>query len=280
MQMAKVFGLMTVMTILFVIAGDYIGGSSMAAVFFGISMIMNFWTFWFSDRAVLKMYRAQVIGPQDAPELYRMVDRLRQRADLPMPKVAVAPERQPNAFATGRNPENAVVCVTLGLMEALNERELEGVIAHELAHIKHRHMLVGTIAAGMAGAIALVGSILRWGIILGSGRDGDENPLAMLAMAIVAPLVAVIVQMAVSRQNEFQADATAVQLVGDKRGLQSALQRIEAVARQVPMQVNPAGAHMAIINPFSSGRGAALSGLFRTHPPTDARIEKIEQVQL
>jgi len=280
MQMAKVFGLMTVMTILFVIAGVYIGGSSMAAVFFGISMIMNFWTFWFSDRAVLKMYRAQVIGPQDAPELYRMVDRLRQRADLPMPKVAVAPERQPNAFATGRNPENAVVCVTLGLMEALNERELEGVIAHELAHIKHRHMLVGTIAAGMAGAIALVGSILRWGIILGSGRDGDENPLAMLAMAIVAPLVAVIVQMAVSRQNEFQADATAVQIVGDKRGLQSALQRIEAVARQVPMQVNPAGAHMAIINPFSSGRGAALSGLFRTHPPTDARIEKIEQVQL
>jgi len=280
MQMAKVFGLMTVMTILFVIAGDYIGGSSMAAVFFGISMIMNFWTFWFSDRAVLKMYRAQVIGPQDAPELYRMVDRLRQRADLPMPKVAVAPARQPNAFATGRNPENAVVCVTLGLMEALNERELEGVIAHELAHIKHRHMLVGTIAAGMAGAIALVGSILRWGIILGSGRDGDENPLAMLAMAIVAPLVAVIVQMAVSRQNEFQADATAVQIVGDKRGLQSALQRIEAVARQVPMQVNPAGAHMAIINPFSSGRGAALSGLFRTHPPTDARIEKIEQVQL
>lgn len=280
MQMAKVFGLMTVMTILFVVAGDYIGGSSMAAVFFGISMIMNFWTFWFSDRAVLKMYRAQVIGPQDAPDLYRMVDRLRQRADLPMPKVAIAPERQPNAFATGRNPENAVVCVTLGLMEALNERELEGVIAHELAHIKHRHMLVGTIAAGMAGAIALVGSILRWGIILGSGRDGDENPLAMLAMAIVAPLVAVIVQMAVSRQNEFQADATAVRIMGDKRGLQSALQRIEAVARQVPMQVNPAGAHMAIINPFSSGRGTALAGLFRTHPPTEARIEAIEQVQL
>ncbi|MGB1839865.1 MAG: M48 family metalloprotease [Longimicrobiales bacterium] len=280
MQMAKVFGLMTVMTILFVIAGDYIGGSSMAAVFFGISMIMNFWTFWFSDRAVLKMYRAQVIGPEDAPALYDMVDRLRQRADLPMPKVALAPERQPNAFATGRNPENAVVCVTLGLMETLNERELEGVIAHELAHIKHRHMLVGTIAAGMAGAIALVGSILRWGIILGSGRDGDENPLAMLAMAIVAPLVAVIVQMAVSRQNEFQADATAVRIMGDKRGLQSALQRIEAVARQVPMQVNPAGAHMAIINPFSSGRGTALAGLFRTHPPTEARIEAIEQVQL
>lgn len=280
MQMAKVFGLMTVMTVLFVFAGDYLGGSSMAAVFFGISMVMNFWAFWFSDRAVLKMYRAQVISPDDAPELYRMVDRLRQRADLPMPQVAIAPERQPNAFATGRNPENAVVCVTLGLMEALNERELEGVIAHELAHIKHRHMLVGTIAAGMAGAIALVGTILRWGIIFGTGRDGDENPLAMLAMALVAPIVAVIVQMAVSRQNEFQADATAVRIMGDKQGLQSALQRIEAVAKQVPMQVNPAGAHMAIINPFTSGRGAALSGLFRTHPPTDARIQAIEQIQL
>ena len=280
MQMAKVFGLMTVMTVLFVFAGDYLGGSSMAAVFFGISMVMNFWAFWFSDRAVLKMYRAQVISPDDAPELYRMVDRLRQRADLPMPQVAIAPERQPNAFATGRNPENAVVCVTLGLMEALNERELEGVIAHELAHIKHRHMLVGTIAAGMAGAIALVGTILRWGIIFGTGRDGDENPLAMLAMAIVAPIVAVIVQMAVSRQNEFQADATAVRIMGDKQGLQSALQRIEAVAKQVPMQVNPAGAHMAIIKPFTSGRGAALSGLFRTHPPTDARVQAIEQIQL
>lgn len=280
MQMAKVFGLMTLMTILFVIAGDFIGGSSMAAVFFGISMLMNFWAFWFSDRAVLKMYRAQVIGPENAPELYRMVDRLRQRAELPMPKVAIAPERQPNAFATGRNPENAVVCVTLGLMEALDERELEGVIAHELAHIKHRHMLVGTIAAGMAGAVALVGSILRWGFILGTGRDGDENPLAMLAMAIVAPLVAVIVQMAVSRQNEFQADATAVRIVGDRRGLQSALQRIEAVAQRVPMQVNPAGAHMAIINPFTSGRGVPFAGLFRTHPPTEARIQAIEEVQL
>jgi len=280
MQMAKVCGLMTVMTVIFVIAGDLIGGASLAGGFFAISMVMNFWAFWFSDRAVLKMYRAQVIGPEEAPELYTMVDRLRQRAELPMPRIAIAPERQPNAFATGRNPENAVVCVTVGLMDALNKRELEAVIAHELAHIKHRHMLVGTVAAGMAGSIALVGSILRWGIILGSGRNRDDNPLAMLAMALVAPIVAVIVQMAVSRQNEFQADATAVRIMGEKRGLQSALQRIEAAARQVPMQVNPAGAHMAIINPFSSGRGAALAGLFRTHPPTDARIQAINEIDL
>jgi len=268
------------MTVIFVIAGDLIGGASLAGGFFAISMVMNFWAFWFSDRAVLKMYRAQVIGPEEAPELYTMVDRLRQRAELPMPRIAIAPERQPNAFATGRNPENAVVCVTVGLMDALNKRELEAVIAHELAHIKHRHMLVGTVAAGMAGSIALVGSILRWGIILGSGRNRDDNPLAMLAMALVAPIVAVIVQMAVSRQNEFQADATAVRIMGEKRGLQSALQRIEAAARQVPMQVNPAGAHMAIINPFSSGRGAALAGLFRTHPPTDARIQAINEIDL
>ncbi len=280
MQMAKVCGLMTVMTVIFVIAGDLIGGSSLAGFFFAISMVMNFWAFWFSDRAVLKMYRAQVIGSEEAPELYTMVDRLRQRAELPMPRIAIAPEQQPNAFATGRNPENAVVCVTVGLMEALNKRELEAVIAHELAHIKHRHMLVGTVAAGMAGSIALVGSILRWGIILGSGRNRDDNPLAMLAMALVAPIVAVIVQMAVSRQNEFQADATAVRIMGEKRGLQSALQRIEAAARQVPMQVNPAGAHVAIINPFSSGRGAALAGLFRTHPPTDARIQAINEIDL
>ena len=215
MQMAKVFGLMTVMTVIFVIAGDFIGGSSMAGGFFAISMFMNLWAFWFSDRAVLKMYRAQEIGLEEAPKLYNMVDRLRQKADLPMHRIAIAPERQPNAFATGRNPENAVVCVTAGLMEELNERELAGVIAHELAHIKHRHMLVGTIAAGMAGAIALVGSILRWGIILGSRGNRDDNPLAMLAMALVAPIVAVVVQMAVSRQNEFQADATAVRIMGD-----------------------------------------------------------------
>ena len=280
MQMAKVFGLMTMMTVLFVVAGDYIGGSTWAAAFFAIAMVMNVWTFWFSDRTVLRMYKAQVIGPEDAPDLYRMVDRLRQRTDLPMPKVAIAPQPQPNAFATGRNPENAVVCVTLGLMNTLNARELEGVIAHELAHIKHRHMLVGTIAAGMAGSIALVGSVLRWGLILGTGRDDDGNPLIMLVMALVAPIVAVVVQMAVSRQNEFQADATAARITADKGGLQSALRLIDAAAHQIPMQVNPAGAHMAIINPFSSGRGVPFAKLFSTHPPTEDRIAAIELVEL
>ncbi len=281
MQIAKVAGLMTAMTLILVAIGQYMGGSQGAVLFFVLAMALNFGTYWFSDRAVLRMYRAQVIGPDDAPELYRMVDRLRQNAGLPMPTVAVAPQQQPNAFATGRNPDNAVVCVTVGLMNVLDTRELEGVIAHELAHIKHRHMLVGTLAAGMAGAIGLIASVARWGFILGTGRDDDRgNPFVLLLMAIVAPIAATIVQFAISRQNEFQADATAARIVGDRQGLQSALRRIEAAARRVPMQVNPAGAHMAIINPFASGVGVPFARLFSTHPPTEERIAALDRVQL
>ncbi|NNL30546.1 MAG: zinc metalloprotease HtpX [Gemmatimonadetes bacterium] len=281
MQIAKVFGLMTAMTLILVGLGQYVGGSGGAVLFFVIAMAMNFGAYWFSDKAVLKMYKAQVIGPNDAPDLYQMVDRLRQRAELPMPTVAIAPQQQPNAFATGRNAEHAVVCVTIGLMNTLNASELEGVVAHELAHIKHKHMLVGTVAAAMAGAIGLFASIVRWGFILGTGRDDEGgNPVALLAMTIVAPIAALIVQMAISRQNEFQADATAARIVGDKRGLASALQRIEAVATRVPMQVNPAAAHMAIINPFAGGARIPLAGLSRTHPPTEERVRRLEQLEL
>ncbi len=281
MQIAKIAGLMTAMTLIFVAFGQYMGGSSGAVLFFVIAMALNFGTYWFSDRAVLRMYKARTLGPEDAPDLYRMVDRLRQNAGLPMPTVAIAPQRQPNAFATGRNPENAVVCVTVGLMDVLNPRELEGVIAHELAHIKHRHMLVGTLAAGMAGAIGLLASVARWGVILGTGRDDDGgNPFVLLLMAVVAPIAAMIVQFAISRQNEYQADATAARIAGDRSGLQSALRRIEAAAEQVPMQVNPAGAHVAIINPFASGRGVPFANLFRTHPPTDDRIAALDRVEI
>jgi heat shock protein HtpX len=280
MQIAKVFGLMTAMTLIFIAFGQYLGGSQGAVLAFVLAMAMNFGTYWFSDRAVLRMFRAQVIGPNDAPDLYRMVDRLRQNAGLPMPTVAISPQQQPNAFATGRNPEHAVVCVTLGLMNTLNARELEGVIAHELAHIKHRHMLVGTLAAGMAGAIGMLASIVRWGFILGTGRDDDGgNPVVLLVMALVAPIAAMIVQAMISRQNEFQADATAARIVGDRRGLQSALRRIDAAAHQIPMQVNPAGAHMAIINPLSAVR-MPFKGMFSTHPPTEKRIEALERVEL
>lgn len=278
MQTVKVFGLMTALTVLVVGAGQMLGGSGGAVLAFGFAVAMNVGMFWFSDRAVLRMYKARVIGPDDAPELHGMVDRLRQAAELPMPVVAVAPSQQPNAFATGRGPNHAVVCVTAGILQALPPRELEGVIAHELAHIKHRHMLVGTVAATMAGAIAMLASIARWGLILGGfgGRDdGDSNPFAMLVMLIVAPLAAAIVQMAISRQNEFQADATAAAITGDPRGLAGALQRIEAHARHLPMRINPAAAQLAIVNPLSGGRGQGLVGLFRTHPPTEERVARL-----
>jgi heat shock protein HtpX len=281
MQIAKVFGLMTALTLFLVLVGQYLGGSQGAGIFFVLAMVMNFGTYWFSDKAVLRMYKAKVIGPDDAPDLFRMVDRLRQNAGLPMPTVAIAPQLQPNAFATGRNKNHAVVCVTIGLMNMLDAKELEGVIAHELAHIKHRHMLVGTLAAGLAGTVALLASIAKWGVILGTGRDDDRgNPFVLLIMAFVAPLVAVIIQTAISRQNEFQADATAARIVGDRRGLQSALRRIQAGAERIPMNVNPAGAHMAIINPFAGGAVNALQRMTSTHPPTEDRIAALDQVQL
>ena len=283
MQMVKVVGLMTGLTVILVALGSYFGGTNGAVLFLVLAAAMNFGMYWFSDRAVLKMYRARVIGPGDAPELYQMVDRLRQRAGLPMPTVALAPSDQPNAFATGRNPANAVVCVTTGIMQLLPRRELEGVIAHELAHIRHRHMLVGTIAATMAGAIAMIGSIVRWGMIFGGvgGRDDEgQNPLALLVMAIVAPIAAMIVQLAISRQNEFQADATGARITEDPGGLASALQHIEAYAKRIPMRVNPAAAQLAIVNPLAGGRAPALSGLFRTHPSTEERVARLAELRV
>ncbi len=282
MQMIKVIGLMTGLSVLLVAFGSYLGGSNGAVLFFLIAAAMNFGMYWFSDRAVLRMYRARVIGPSDAPELYGMVDRLRQQAGLPMPTVAIAPSQQPNAFATGRNPSHAVVCVTAGILRALSARELEGVIAHELAHIQHRHMLVGTVAATMAGAIAMLASIVRWGMIFGGlgGRDDrDQNPIALLVMALVAPIAAAVVQMAISRQNEFQADASAARITGDPEGLASALQRLETAAHRIPMDVNPAAAQLAIVNPLASVRGAGFLNLFRTHPPTEERIRRLRDLR-
>ena len=282
MQTLKVFGMMAGLTMLFVAFGAYLGGSNGAVLFFIMAAAMNFGMYWFSDRAVLAMYKARIIGPDDAPQLYEMVDRLRQRAGLPMPTVAVAASQQPNAFATGRNPEHAVVCVTAGILQALPPRELEGVIAHELAHIRHRHMLVGTVAATLAGAVAMLGSVVRWGMIFGGfgGRDDrDGHPIVLLVMAILAPVAAMIVQLAISRQNEFQADATAAGITRDPMGLASALQRIEGYSRQIPMEVNPAAAQLAIVNPLT-GRQAAFLGLFRTHPATEDRIARLRELRV
>ena len=279
MQQLKVFLLMAGLTALLVVLGGAIGGQQGAVLFFVIAAVMNFGMFWFSDRVVLRMYRAKVIGPDDAPELFQMVDRLRQRAGLPMPAVAVAPSEQPNAFATGRSHAKAVVCVTTGLMKLVDRRELEGVLAHELAHIKHSHMLVSTVAATMAGAITLLASVARWGVLLGGGRDGDRNPFALLAMAIVAPIAALIVQMGISRANEFVADRTGAQIAGDPEGLARALLRLDAYAHRIPMQVNPAGAQLAIVNPLAAIRGGGLFKLFSTHPPTEERVARLRELK-
>lgn len=276
MQHTKVFLLMAGLTAFVAFVGGMLGGQGGALIAFGLAVVMNVGMYWFSDRAVLKMYKARIIGPEDAPQLYDMVDRLRQRAQLPMPTVAIAPSPQPNAFATGRNPEHAVVCFTQGILQTLSPEELAGVTAHELAHIKHRHMLVSTVAATMAGALGILASIARWGAIFGGRSDDDNNPIAVLALAIVAPIGAAIIQMAISRQNEFQADRTAGEITGQPIHLADALRRLEHGARRLPMNVNPAAAQLAIVNPLA-GRGGGLTGLFRTHPPTEERVARLEE---
>src|SRR5690606_15026203 len=266
MEKLKVVGLMTVLTLLLVGLGGYIGGNGGAALFFGIALVMNFGMYWFSDKIVLKQYRAHVIRPGEEggrfDPLYQMVDRLRQNAGMPMPVVAISEQPQPNAFATGRNPKNAVVCVTRGMWDLVGRGhmtvdELEAVMAHELAHIRHYHMLVGTIAASMAGAVMMIGNMLEWGAIFGMGGRGNQggNPLALIALAILAPIAAMVVQMAISRRNEFEADAGAAEINGKPLALASALQKIESIAMRHPMDVNPSAAHLAIINPLAGVGG-------------------------
>lgn len=287
MEKLKVVGLMTLLTLLLVGLGGYIGGNGGAALFFGIALVMNFGMYWFSDKIVLKQYRAHIIQPGEEggrfDELYTMVDRLRKNANMPMPTVAVSEQPQPNAFATGRNPENAVVCVTRGMWELVSRGhmsidELEAVMAHELAHIRHYHMLVGTIAASMAGAVMMIGNMLQWGAIFGlGGRDGERgNPIAMIALAILAPIAAMIVQMAISRRNEFEADEGGARISGKPMALAGALQKIEAIAQRHPMPVAQSAAHLAIINPLAGVGG--MSGLFRTHPPTEERVARLQQL--
>ncbi|HUF68773.1 MAG TPA: zinc metalloprotease HtpX [Longimicrobiales bacterium] len=280
MHIFRVFALMAGMTVLLALFGSWVGGSQGAILFLAIAAVLNFGMYWFSDRMVLRMYRARVIERKDAPELFDMVDRLRQNAGLPMPTVAIAASEQPNAFATGRNPANAVVCCTAGILKLVNREELEGVIAHELAHIKHRHMLVGTLAATMAGAIAMIGTMVRWGAIFGGGgRDDDGGGIiGLLAMSIVAPMAAAIMQMAISRQNEFVADRTASEITGRPLALAGALAKLDAYSRRVPMNVNPAAAQLAIVNPLAGAKGSGFLRLFSTHPPTEQRIARLNEL--
>ena len=256
--------------------GELLGGANGLVIAFVLAAVMNFVSYWFSDKIVLRMYRAQPVGPEHP--LYRIVERLTMRASLPMPKVYVIPEPSPNAFATGRNPSHAAVAATEGILQVLNEHELEGVIAHELAHVKHRDILISSVAATIAAAIMMTARMAHFAALFGGyggrgdDRDRGNNPIALLAMIILAPLAAMLIQMAISRSREFAADAGGAAIAGNPYGLADALRKIDAVSKRVPLDANPATAHMFIVKPFS---GAGLTSLFSSHPPTEARIRAL-----
>ena len=275
MNNIKVFVLMAGLTALFVAIGGAVGGQGGMVTAFLLAAAMNFVMYWTSSSMVLRMYGAQVVTAREAPELYEMVDRLRQRAGLPMPTLAIAPHAQPNAFATGRNPEHAVVCVTEGIVKLVSREELEGVIAHELAHIKNRDMLLQTMTATFAGAIT---NLAHFALLFG-GRSEDENsnPLVGLAMFIVAPIAATLIQLGISRQREFKADAVGAEISGRPLGLARALAKLDAAAHRIPMHVSPAVAPLAQVNPLAFS-GGGVAKLFSTHPPTAERIARLEQL--
>jgi heat shock protein HtpX len=272
MNNVKTFVLMGALVGLFGLAGQLLGGSQGLIMALAFGMLFNFVMYFFSDRLVLRMYGAHVVTEAEAPELYRMVDRLRQRAGLPMPVVAVAPHEQPNAFATGRSPKKALVAVTTGILKYMPSEELEGVIAHELAHIKNRDMLIATVAAGIAGALSNLPYLLMFG---GSRDDEGGHPFAQIALLLLAPIGAMIIQMAVSRQREFEADRVGALILGRPMPLARALLRLDSMAKQIPMQVAPAAAPLAQVNPLAA-HGGGFARLFSTHPPTAERVGRLE----
>ena len=276
MNNTKVFVLMAGLTGLVVALGQFIGGGTGAIMALLLSAAMNLFMYWGSARLVLRSYGARVVTAQDAPELHAMVDRLRTNAGLPMPTLAIAPHAQANAFATGRNAENAVVCVTEGILTLVSKDELEGVLAHELAHIKNHDMLLQTIAATMAGAIS---NLAQFAFFFG-GRSDDDNssPVAGIAMLIIGPIAAMIIQMAISRQREFKADAVGAQISGKPRALASALLKLESGAARIPMQVSPSVAPLAIVNPLAAFGMKGVGRLFATHPPTEERVAALERI--
>lgn len=280
MNTLKAWLLMGVLTVLLVLLGNALMGQSGALLFFIIAMAMNFFSYFYSDKIAIKMTRSYPVTEAEAPELYRIVRELSQRAGIPVPKVYVTPSPQPNAFATGRNPNHAAVAVTEGIMRLLNRTELEGVLAHELAHIKNRDVLVGTIAAALAGAITMIANVFQWAAIFGMAGDDEDNPAGMLGglvLALIAPIAATIIQLAISRSREYLADATGARIAGAPDGLASALLKLQAGARRVPMQVNPATSHLFIVNPLS---GASMARLFSTHPPIEDRVEKLRSMRI
>ncbi len=255
--------------------GEYLGGQQGLIFAFAFAALMNLGSYWFSDKIVLRMYHAQEVG--SSHPLYQMTQRLAEKAGLPMPKVYIIPDSSPNAFATGRNPQHAAVAATEGIMQVLAPHELEGVIAHELAHVRHRDILISSVAATIAAAVMMVARMAMYAGMFAGGRDdreGGSNPIALFAMMIFAPLAAMLIQMAISRSREFAADAGAARITGNPHALAEALRKIDAIAKRVPLDANPATAHMFIVKPFS---GQGLMSLFSTHPSTEARVQALMQ---
>ena len=280
-NMFKTALLLGVLTALLVLIGGAIGGRQGMMIAFFMALVMNFMSYWFSDKIVLAMYSAQPIEEAQAPGLYSILRRLTTRAGIPMPRVYLIPTDAPNAFATGRNPEHAAVAVTEGIMRILDQDELEGVLAHELSHVKNRDVLISTIAATMAGSITYLAHMAQWAAMFGGGRSDDDerggNPFALILMAVLAPIAAMLVQLAVSRAREYQADATGARMAGRTWGLAKALEKLQMASQVAPMAANPATAHLFIVNPLS---GQALMQLFSTHPPLEERIARLRAMRM
>lgn len=272
---AILLGLLTALILLF---GRLLGGQTGLIIAFVIAIGMNVSSYWFSDRIILSMYKANQVSPEQAPELHRIVEELANKARLPKPRVFILPEKTPNAFATGRNPKNGVVAVTQGILELLSPQELKGVLAHEMGHINNRDILIQTVAATLAGVIMFVSSMVKWAAIFGLGGDDEEggNPLLAIVLAIVAPIAAMLIQMAISRSREYLADQTGAKLSENPNYLASALEKLDAYSRKVPLKKsNPATAHMFIVNPLS---GQNLAKWFSTHPPIQDRIQRLRSM--
>ncbi|MGD0884991.1 MAG: zinc metalloprotease HtpX [Thermodesulfovibrionales bacterium] len=279
MNNIKTLILLVLLTLIFVWAGAAFGGKQGMTIALCMALMMNIFAYWFSDKIVLRMYGAREVTEAEVPELFGIVRRLSQKAQIPMPKVYVMEQDQPNAFATGRNPNHAAVAVTSGILRLLSSEELGGVIGHELSHITHRDILISTITATIAGAISYIAQMAQWAAIFGRRGDDDEggSPIAALAMMIVGPIAALVVQMAISRSREYFADEEGARLSGNPRYLANALRKLESASQKIPMDANPATSHMFIVNPLSGG---AILKLFSTHPPIEERIERLEAMRL
>lgn len=280
MNSLKTAVLLGLLTGLLVLIGGYVGGQNGMLIAFLFAMGMNFFSYWFSDKIVLRMYRAQEVTPQQASELHRMVQDLAMKAGLPMPRVYIIPGDTPNAFATGRNEKHAVVAVTEGILRILSREELEGVISHELTHIKNRDILIGSVAATIAGAITMLANMAQWAAIFGGARGDDDEGgggmIGMLAMAILAPFAAMLIQMAISRSREYLADDGGARVSGKPWALASALEKLQAASQAIPMNANPSTAHIFTVSPLS---GRSFASLFSTHPPIEERIARLRAMK-